>query len=216
VLHLPSEILLCFLDDKMESFCSCVHTLQRFASMSGLMINIDKTVAVWIGSRRNSQVKFMPEVGLNWNPAIFKVLGVLFSANLHEIVPINFENKLNEMKKVLNAWSRRNLAPFGKITVIKSLVLSEITHLLFNLPDPDNLLKELNTLLFSFLWGGKTDKIKRSGMCQGYEVGGLKMVDVKSFVSALKISWHRRILFDNGKITKILQVMCPLIQYIKQ
>ena len=120
------------------------------------------------------------------------------------------------MKKVLNAWSRRNLAPFGKITVIKSLVLSEITHLLFNLPDPDNLLKELNTLLFSFLWGGKTDKIKRSGMCQGYEVGGLKMVDVKSFVSALKISWHRLILFDNGKITKILQVMCPLIQYIKQ
>ena len=35
-----------FLDGKKESFCSCVHTLQRFASMSGLMINIDKTVAV--------------------------------------------------------------------------------------------------------------------------------------------------------------------------
>ena len=42
------------------------------------------------------------------------------------------------------------------------------------------------------------------------------MVDVKSFVSALKISWLTRILCDNGKITKILQVMCPLIQYIKQ
>ena len=141
----------------------------------------------------------------------------MFSTDLHEIVPVSFENKLNEMRKVLKAWSRSNLTPFGKITVIKSLVLSKITHLLMNLPDPDvNFLKELNTLLFSFLWGGKTDKIKRSGMCQGYEVGGLKMVDVKSFVSALKISWHRRILFDNGKITKILQVMSPLIQYIKQ
>ena len=42
------------------------------------------------------------------------------------------------------------------------------------------------------------------------------MVDVKSFVSALKISWVRRILCDNGKITKILQVMCLLIQYIKR
>ena len=40
------------------------------------------------------------------------------------------------------------------------------------------------------------------------------MVDVKSFVSALKISWLTRILCDNGKITKILQVMCSLIQYI--
>ena len=65
---------MCFLDDKMESFCSCVHTLQRFASMSGLIININKTVAVWIRSRRNSEVKFMPELDLNWNPATFKVL----------------------------------------------------------------------------------------------------------------------------------------------
>ena len=131
--------------------------------MSGLRINRDKTVAVWVGPRRNLQVKFMPELGLNWNPATFKVLGVMFSTDLHEIVPINFENKLNEMRKVLNAWSRRNLTPFfGKITVIKSLVLSKITYLLPNLPDPDDkFLKELNTLLFNFLWGGKTDKIKK-------------------------------------------------------
>ena len=106
--------------------------------MSGLIINIDKTVAVWTGSRRNSQVQFMPELDLNWNPATFKVLGVMFSTDLHEIVTINFENKLNEMRKVLNAWSGRNLTPFGKITVIKSLVLSKITHLLLNLLDPDD------------------------------------------------------------------------------
>ena len=56
------------------------------------------------------------------------------------------------MRKVLNAWSGRNLTPFGKITVIQSLVLSKIIHLLLNLPDPnDNLFKELNTLLLNFL-----------------------------------------------------------------
>ena len=93
--------------------------------MFGFMINIDKTVTVWIGSRRNSQVKFMPELGLNWNPATFKVLGVMFSTDLHEIVPKFFENKLNEVRKVLNAWSRRNLTPFGKITVIKHLPISK-------------------------------------------------------------------------------------------
>ena len=79
---------------KRNHFCSCVHTLQRFASMSGLMINIDKTVAVWIESRRNSQVKFIPELGFNWNPVTFKVLGVMFSTDLHETVPITCENKL--------------------------------------------------------------------------------------------------------------------------
>ena len=95
--------------------------------MSGLNINLDKTMAVWIGSQRNSRLKFMPELNLNWNPAKFKVLGVVFSTDVHEIVSVNFENKLTEMRKVVNSWSRRNLTPFGKITVIKTLVISKIT-----------------------------------------------------------------------------------------
>ena len=93
----------------------------------------------------------MPEINLNWNPVTFTVLGVVFSTDVLEIVSINFENKLNEMKKVLNAWSRSNLTPFGRITVIKSLVVSKITHLLMNLPDPEeSFLKELNKLCIIF------------------------------------------------------------------
>ena len=87
-----------------------------------------------------------------------------------ETVKISFENKLNEKKKVLNAWSRKNLTPFGRITVIQSLVISKITLLLMNLPDPEEIFfKELNKLLYNFLWNGKNDKIG-SGVCQAYEV----------------------------------------------
>ena len=69
----------------------------------------------------------MLEINLDWNPVTFKVLGVVFSTDVFEIVTINFENKLNEMKTVLNAWSRRNLTPFGRITVtvIKSFCFSD-------------------------------------------------------------------------------------------
>ena len=65
-----------FLDGERESFCACICTLQQFASTSGLNMNFEKTVVVWIGSREQSHVKFMPELNLNWNPATFKVLGV--------------------------------------------------------------------------------------------------------------------------------------------
>ena len=129
--------------------------------MSGLKINVDKTKAVWTGSRRNSKLRFMPEINLDWNPVTFTVLGVVFSTDVLETVTINFENKLNEMKDVLNAWSRRNITPFGRITVIKSLAMSKITHLLMNLPDPEeSFLKELNKLLYNFLWNGKNDNIR--------------------------------------------------------
>ena len=77
-------------------------------------------------------MKFIPELNLNWNPVTFKVLGVVFYTNVHETVLINYENKLKEMETLLNSWSRRNITPFGKIAVIKTLVISEVTHLFMN------------------------------------------------------------------------------------
>ena len=153
-----------FLDGTRESFSSCMYVLQQFASVSGLNINVDKTKAVWTGSRKNSKLRFMPEINLDWNPVTFTVLCVVLSTDVLEIVTINFENKLDEMKKVLNAWSRRNLTPFGRMTVIKSLVIYKITYILINLPDPkERFLEELDKLLYNFLWNGKNDKI-RSGV----------------------------------------------------
>ena len=68
-----------------------------------------------------------------------------------------------------------------------------------NSPDPDEKsLHDLNLLLYNFPWNGKHDKIKRSRVCQAYEAGGLKMADVRSFLSALKTGWLKRILCDNG------------------
>ena len=80
----------------------------------------------------------MSELDLNWNLARFTVWGVMFSNDLHEIVPVHFQNKLNELRKVLHAWFRRSLTPFGKVTIFKLLIISRITCLLLNLPDPEN------------------------------------------------------------------------------
>ena len=86
-----------------------------------------------------------------------------------------------------------------------------------NLSDPDGkFLHDLDMLLYNFLWNGKQGKIKGPGVFQDYEAGDLNMLDVKPVLSALKISWLKRILSDDGKLTKILQAMCPLICSIKK
>ena len=96
---------------------------QRFAWISRLKINRGKSVAVWIGSQRNSQVNFMSDLieilCHFWILHRSKVLGVMSSTDLPETVTVHFENKLNEMRKFFNAWSRRNFTLFGKIIVIK-------------------------------------------------------------------------------------------------
>ena len=127
------------------------------------------------------------------------MLGVIFSTSVQDIVLIDYENKLKEVEnnnnnnnkgKRLCTWPRRNITGFGKITVINTLVISKINHQFMNVPDPDEkILHDLNLLLYEFLFDGKYDKIKVSVVCQAPAAGGLKMVDVKSFLSAFKIGW---------------------------
>ena len=48
-----------------------------------------------------------------------------------------------------------------------------------------------------FIWKGKNRKIKNSILCNGYESGGLKNVDIFSKVVTFQYSWIKR-LFDNN------------------
>ena len=61
---------------------------------------------------------------------------------------------------------------------------------------PAKIVKHVNTLLFSFLWNCKKDKIKRKALCMNYELGGLKMVDLDIFVTKLSFKMDFILLFS--------------------
>jgi hypothetical protein len=48
----------------------------------------------------------------------------------------NFNPKTIKIKNILQLWKMRNLTPMGRVTVVKTLVLPIITHLLTALPNP--------------------------------------------------------------------------------
>ena len=57
------------LDGSEESFKESIQTLKKFALFSGLKLNNDKTQVVWIGSKKNSKVRFLRDEFLlgPWN-----------------------------------------------------------------------------------------------------------------------------------------------------
>ena len=186
------------LDGTERSFMEAIHTFDKFSLMSGLKINNDKTVAVWIGSRKNCGVKFLRDRNFCWDPGIFKVLGVKLSTNLESISELNFEAKIVKIKKILNIWKKRQLTPLGKITVIKNLIIPTMVYFFINLPDPpDTFLRNLEDEFYKFLWDNKPSKIKKSIVCRPYEEGGLKMCDIYSFLTAMKLSWLKRLEEDD-------------------
>ena len=59
----------------------------------------------------------------------------------------------------------------------------------------------INNMFYSFLWSGRGDKIKRDVMITDYKIGGLRMIDIKSFNKVLKSTWVKKYL-DNDNSGK--------------
>ena len=74
------------------------------------------------------------------------MLGITFTADLQNLDDLNFQTKILAIEKEINQWSKRNLTPLGRITVVKTLLLPKLTHILISLPKPnDRLIKTLET-----------------------------------------------------------------------
>ena len=65
------------------------------------------------------------------------------------------------------------------------------------LPTPENIIKELNHLVYNFLLKGK-DKATRKSAINDYEGGGIKMVDIESMIKSLRLAWLKRIFGGNS------------------
>ena len=59
--------------------------------------------------------------------------------------------------------------------------------------------------MYDFLWDSKPAKIKREILTMDYEKGGLKMIDLETFIKSLKICWIKRMIEseDNGILANL-------------
>lgn len=88
------------------------------------------------------------------------MLGVTFTAEVFDIVDYNIEVILHKVNSLINIWSKRKLTLPGKLTVIKSLILSKFTYLFLALPNPPgDFLKILERKMYKFLWSNGPDRI---------------------------------------------------------
>ena len=104
--------------------------------------------------------------------------------------------RLDSIKKVINAWSSRGRSIYEKVTVTKSLLIPTFVHVSPLLPTPKNLVGQLKPFrLLKFLLNG-TDKITRVAAINKYEHGGLKMIDLDRMIVSLRLSWMKRVFSD--------------------
>ena len=195
------------LDESEESLNETLLELEWFKKITGLKINFSKTQVIWIGSKKYSSDRLCENWNLSWGKTTFTVLGINFDVDISKITKINYEKYLKKMKGLFKQWNKRNLTPIGKITVVKSLILPVLNHLFIALPNPSiEIIKDIEDMLYTFIWKSSVNRVKKDIMQKEYQEGGLKMINIHSFILALKSTWIRRLFFNNCKwqnITKL-------------
>ena len=101
---------------------------------------------------------------------------------------------IRKLQTKLDMWSSRDLTIFGRVMILKILGLSPLVYSASNLKVPQGTADLVKTKLFSFLWRNKKDKIKRSGLYQDPDRGGIRMTDINIMFKALKLAWIPRLI----------------------
>ena len=188
--------------DDTNLFCADLASVEKtleivdnFGSLSGLKLNRKKTKAIWLGKWKNNKNNALQ---LKWLRNPVKILGIHVSYDEKENNQHNFNHKLQKLQTNLDLWRARDLTLFGRVLIIKSLALSQLVYSASILNVPQEITPIIKTKLFKFLWKNKNDKIKREGLYQDRDKGGIRMIDVETMIKVLRLAWIPR-LFAPGR-----------------
>ncbi len=168
--------------------------LEIFEECSGLKTNADKTEIIGLGKWKELREIY---AGISISPDPKKILGLWFCHDKKKMRDMNVGGKLERIKFTLGSWFNRGLTLQGKIMVLKTLGLSQLTYPMINLYVPKYILTQIDKFVFEYIWGSpKKVKIKRKVLIQDYGAGGMKAPDIYSMDKIWKLGWITRLQND--------------------
>ena len=190
----------CLFLKSAQSINNALECVNKFSLVSGLHLNLDKTEGLTIGSMKRQIPNVDPRI--KWPQEPIRYLGIYIGYNEKECHKMNWINKVEAMQKLIDCWRKRKLTIYGKITVIKSLVIPKIVYSASMLPIPPGIIKEIEKMLYNYIWGPR-DKIKRLSIINKKELFGLGMLDIQSHFQSLKAAWFKRLYGEKAPLNII-------------
>ena len=131
-------------------------------------------------------------------------MGVYFGINAEFTSAKNWNLKVEKLEKLITQWQKRKLTMIGRIQIVKSLLIPQITYLTTVICMPKNILKRVEHLIYKFIWDNKSEKVKRTTLIKNFKEGGLKMIDLQAHIKTLQSKWILKLLDKDEGQWKIL------------
>ena len=192
-LSIYADDLTGFINNETE-LVELLRLLDDFGRASGLKLNVEKTEALYIGTKNK---KTFTNAGLKSVRVVesLKVTGIHFGrANNKECIEkVNFESALNKMRINFNSWNRRDLSILGRVMLAKVYGFSQLQYLARNIETPEWVIKRAKKLIYTFVYKG-TDKIKRTQASKPLNAGGINLPLIDDVVAAASMHWIKKFL----------------------
>ena len=187
------------LDGSRNTLCNVLSLLNEFKCSSGLKINLSKSHLFPLRPLVRNIPSYLNDFALKVTLGPISMLGVTFTHNGDDLFRLNYQPKLSRLKNSLRIWTSRDLTPIGRNIIVKSFGLSQLVFLFLVLPNPPKaFIKEVESTIFDFIWGGNPDKVRRSVVINPISSGGLNVTNINSFVNSLKCTWIKRYFSESS------------------
>ena len=153
-----------------QSISHLFKIFEIFEKASGIKINISKTKILGFGEWKDR--KTWPIQNIATVTDRISILGITYTFNLKKSIEISWSEILAKIKRKIVILNSRSFTLHQRAVVLNTAVLSKLWYTAHTYPLPANYSKLINKELFSFLWQGKYNPIKREVVHQSKNNGG--------------------------------------------
>ena len=165
--------------------------LEEYGKAVGAKVNKGKSSILFVG-RWVEKERLVGEFKVAGEG--IKILGVAFG--IANGVEVNWGRRLDMVTGKINAWRARGLSLSGRVSAVKADILPVLNYMAYVYPLPFYLGRRLERVLFSFIWGGKTELVAREVMYRDVGQGGKGVPNLAEKTMALCVAFQSRLALE--------------------
>ena len=190
-----ADDIVVFTDGSPESLRNTLAVFDKFASMSGLRINVAKSTVFAAGKGKLVLEAAAGATGLTVSALPIKYLGLPLTTKI--MTKNDYEPLITKIRNRFISWTSKALSYAGRLQLIKSVIASITNFWCAAFCLPQACIDDIESMCSAFLWSGSPNntsmsKVAWADVCCPYEEGGLGLRRVKevSTVFILKLIWR--------------------------
>ena len=166
---------------------------ERYERASGAPLNLRKCCGLLLGPWRARPPVTLP-IQLKWSSETIRVLGCcIYPAGTQD-----WGSLLGKLATLVDTWKVRHLSFQARTVVANTLGLSTFLYLGSVCFVPPATIRQINRLVFPFVWSKKREWVRWSALTQPFLQGGLGVVDFDRTLRSLAVTWVERFLVGSN------------------